>query len=121
MQKQIEKHKETKQNVKAYVKETSKHTSKTRHGTHEIRQEMPKRHVFDRMKRTQDHLTCLCVGVRARLIILYTVSDFFEYFWLVYRVTPQEEQAIVPYSTPKTPKCDQSISLYMHRGVSSIG
>jgi hypothetical protein len=39
------------------------------------------------------------VGGLARMFILYTVSDFFEYFWLVYRVTPQEEQAIVPYRT----------------------
>ena len=103
MQKQIEKHKETKQNVKETPGKRQSKRQSIRQETVTARmrdvkqcQGVTKASVF---WQNEARVMRVRVGGLARMFILYTVSDFFEYFWLVYRVTPQEEQAIVPYRT----------------------
>ena len=103
MQKQIEKHKETKQNAKETPGKRQSKRQSIRQETVTARMRYP--------KQCQSVMFLTEWGVRAESLIsrgrggarsflsLNTVSDFFEYFWLVYRVTPQEEQAIVPYRT----------------------
>jgi len=77
IQKQIEKDRKTKKN-QGNVKETSRKPPRQR-------QRMLRRQVFDIMRQAQDHLTRLCVGVRARLINYIPFQIFVCILALVFR------------------------------------